>query len=75
MIKNYNGVLVSIDNNGKEEILARTNNKDLAKEAAKSLNIAQKIKSDRKSILSDPYLMPDKHGGKFQMDKQRKKFY
>ena len=69
MIKNYNGVLVKVDKDGKEKVLARTNNKELAKEAAKSLNLAEKIKStvkplENKEDISNTFFI-DKYKSKY----------
>ena len=68
MIKNYSGTIVKIDKDGKERILVRTNNKELAKEATKSLNLAEKIKSTvkppKKEEVSNTFLM-DKYKSKY----------
>jgi len=69
MIKNYSGVLVNVDKVGKETVIARTENKDLAKIAAKNLNIAEKIKStvkplENKEDISNTFFI-DKHKSKY----------
>lgn len=72
MIKNYSGVIVKIDEKGKEEVIARTKNKELAKIATKQLNMAEKIKV--KVEQKEPFLEPEEGGGIYFIDKYKRKY-
>lgn len=69
-IKNCNGVIVKIDEKtGKEEVIARTNDKELAKQATKNLNIAERMKGKKREQPKEL-----EGTGTFFMDKYHNKY-
>lgn len=69
MIKNYGTTIVKIDEaTGKESVLAKATSRELAKQATKNLNIAEKIKINRKPIVKE------EESKTFFMDKYNKRF-